>query len=359
MKYIPGYFIDIISDNLHNLKELFLDGIISDDVNSTGCLVSGCPKLKVLHILGSRAPAESARCLLLGLSNLIEFHHPAMVLALEQIVKEGKTERVSGLRNLYIGGELNCEFGRAVESVHMVTTYLGNITKFDITERYQTCNENLRGLYESVSNLTCLTHLRMNRFSRYSHNMAPLLKAVGHQLRLLDLCCQGYDDLCHIKEAINQCRELRILRVEIRKYCTNGLEVYHQNYGDDLTEEFTPFCYLRELRLKGATQSYLKPVLCKSLIASPLLQELTLVHVPSFNDHVLKAAFNHTNDEGEQLAFTSLRKLSLEDCDFVTNYLERVVTDAKVPLESLHVSDCRNVTDMHSWDLGRFQMTVW
>ena len=360
---IPGFFIEIISDTLHNLEELFISEINDEDFDSIECLVTGCPKLKVLH-LNHCAPAETARCLLLGLPNLTEFQHPAMVLALEQIIKDGQTERVSALRNLYVytGDELDCEFDRVVKSAQMVMKHLGNITKLDITENSMACNENLTGLYKLVSKLTFVTDMTIEYYSKDIHDIVNTLKAVRHQLRLLDLCCptaSPCNELCSISDAVNQCRELRVLRLNLKHHAMIDLLSLHQDYGNDLMEEFTPFCYLHKLHLEGMLQSDFKSALCKSLIASPLLQNLRLVSMPNLTDHVIRAAFNHINDEGEQLAFRSLRTLSLSCCNYVTNYLESVVTDEKVPLESLDVTNCCNVTDMHLWDLGRFEMNVW
>ena len=338
-----------------------------DEFTSIECIVTGCPKLKVLHLLWENS-TESARCLLLGLPNLIEFRHSSMVFALEQIIKDGKFEAVSALRNLYIDDERDIfnfgdiedyESGRILKSAQVVMNHLRSITKLDIDVSPSTCCKKQAGLYESISKFTYLTNLTLNNFSSYTHALVPAIEAVGHQLRLLDFSCKCFHDLHYISDAIDQCRELRKLRVIIQVWGDDPyLDTSYGDYGDDLAEEFTPFCYLDELLLEGLNQSYLKPALFKSLIASPRLKKLTLLEVPNFTDHVLQAAFNHTNDEGEQLAFTSLRKLSVENCDFVANYLESVVTDEEVPLEYLEVNDCHNVRDIELWNLERFQMKV-
>ena len=354
---MPGYFIKIIGDNLSNLEELFLGNMDTDNNDSIECLVTGCPKLKVLHVTSDKS-SDSARSLLLGLPNLIEFKHPAMVLALEQIIKDGETEKVSALCNLYIGDELDEDFDLVVKSAQVVLNHLGNITKLDLFERCNTCNQDLRSLHKSFSRLTCLTHLTITYYSRHTHVIVPIAKAVGHQLKLLDICCWFIEDEYRISNAINQCRELRILRIKIRRSNEDELEPCYEDYGCDPTEELTPFCYLHELHLEFLMQSCLKPALCKSLFASPLLQEVTLLDVANFTDHVLKDAFNHTNHRGEQLAFTSLRKLTVHSCDFISDLLGSVVTDERVPLEYLRVTECCKVTEMEFWFLGRFQMDV-
>ena len=367
MQFIRGSLIEVISGNLHKLEELYLNKLCDHNVSSIECLVSGCPKLKILHVgwedsalhIGWEDSTESARCLLLGLPNLIEFQHPAMVPALEQIIKDGKSEAVSALRNLYIDDGVYSEFDRVLKSAQVVMNHLGNITKLDITESNNTCNDKSTGLQESISKLTCLTHLNLMYFSSYTHVIVPTIRAVGHHLRVLDVSCDFFHDLYDIGDAIDQCRELRILRVSLQGWNKDHkMDSVCENYGNDLMEEFTPFCYLHEMLFEGLNQSYLKSTLFKSLIASPRLQELRLVDVPNLTDHVLKAAFNHTNDEGEQLAFTSLRKLSVVSCDLVTNYLESVVTDEKIPLDSLEVLGCCNVTDVDLWNLERFEMNV-
>ena len=362
MRYEPGNYIDIISDNLHNLEKLFLDD--EYDLDSIKRLVTGCPKLKSLHIKRDYR-TEPARCLLLGLPNLVELKHPGMVFALEQIIRDGETERVSALRNLYIHGEVTYNFDHADKSTlnvakatQVVMGHLRNITKIELGGENDICNEALIGLYKSVSKLSCLTHLSLLYYSRNTHIIISIIKAVGHQLKILAFRCEFIPELYHLSDVINQCRELQILCVRIPKNIEDDQSSCYESYGNDLTEEFTPFCYLQALFLDGFVQPYLKPALLKSLIASPQLQELTLVDVSNFTDHVLKAAFNHTNDDGEQLAFTSLRKLSLDSCDFITDCLESVVTNEKVPLESLEVNSCRYLTDIYLWNLDRFQMDV-
>ena len=354
---MPTYLIRIMSDNWHNLEDLFLDSLTERNFDGIECLVTNCPKLKVLHVRSDDS-AESARRLLLGLPNLIQFKHSAMVPALEQIIKDGKVERVSALRNLYIDGRVTQNLERVGKSAQVVMQYLGHITELDITQSNYTFSKKSIDLHVSISRLTCLTHLTVKGLSCHTHDAVNILKAVGHQLRLLDFCCELSHELYNISGAIDQCRELRTLRVKLRNNGTGETESSDQNYGNDQAEIVTPFSYLHELSLEGFNQSNYKSALFKSLFASPLLQELTLVDVANLTDHVLQAAFNHTHDEGEQLAFTSLRKLTIVSCDFVTNYLENVVTDGRVPLEYLNIAECWNVTDANQWNLERFQMDI-
>ena len=311
--------------------------MFDDNFDSIDSLVTGCPKLRVLHvgrrvaseiIIRSYSSAELARRLLLGLPNLIEFQHPAMVPALEQIIKDGKTERVSALRNLYIDYKLTYNSDRIIKL--------------------------------AASKLTCLTHLTMKGLACCTHAIVPTIKAVGHQLKLLNFSCAFSSELYNISDAINQCRELRILRIRLHRNGRRDPGFSTRNHWDDLIEEFTPFCYLQKLHLFGLNQPFLNLPLMTSLIASPLLQELELVSMPDLTDCVLQAAFNHTNYRGEQLAFTSLRKIKLKSCICVTTYSEIVFTDERVPLESLDVSYCRNLTDndIASMNLERFQMDV-
>ena len=354
---MSSYFIKVISDNLHNLEELFFGTVSKVYIDYYECLVTGCPRLKVLHP-GSEASAESVRCLLLGLPNLIEFKHPAMVLALEQIIKDGETKRVFALRNLYIDGKVIRDFDRVVKSAQVVMNHLGNITEIYIYGLY-TRMERLWGLNESLSKVTCLTQLTIKYCKQYTDDIVPIIKAVSHQLKLIDLCGLRDADFSNIFDAINQCRELHTLRVK-PIFGRHDPGSGYDNSGNDQAEIVTPFSYLQELSLEGFDHSYLKPALCKSLIASPLLQELTLIDVSSLTDHVLRAAFNHSNDEGEQLAFTSLRKIKLVKCHSITNYLESVVTAVKIPLESLELSQCRNLTYdiICLWNLERYQMDL-
>ena len=354
---MPTYLIRIMSDNWHNLEDLFLDSLTEQNFDGIECLVTNCPKLKILHVRSDDS-AESARRLLLGLPNLIQFKHSAMVPALEQIIKDGKVERVSALRNLYIDGRVTQNLERVGKSAQVVMQYLGHITELDITQSNYTFSKKSFDLHVSISRLTCLTHLTVKGLSCHTHGAVNILKAVGHQLRLLDFCCELSHELYNISGAIDQCRELRTLRVKLKINGTGETEFSDQNYGNDQAEIVTPFSYLHEISLEGFNQSHYKSALFKSLFASPRLHELKLVRMPNLTDHVLKAALHHINDEGEQLAFTSLRKLSVVSCDFVSNYLESVVTDKKVPLDSLEVNYCRNVTDVDLWNLERFEMNV-
>ena len=89
------------------------------------------------------------------------------------------------------------------------------------------------------------------------------------------------------------------------------------------------------------------PFLNKSLIASPVLQDLKLVSIPIFTDDIVKAAFNHMNQDGEQLAFTSLRRLEIEDRFFYTDYLIDIVSHERVPLEVLALINCQKEVEVN------------
>ena len=84
------------------------------------------------------------------------------------------------------------------------------------------------------------------------------------------------------------------------------------------------------------------------MITSPVLQTLMLDQVPGFTDHVVQAALEHTNSQGEQLAFTSLTKLTLIECPYITNDVEDLVTLSKVPLTTLCIMRCINIDGMFS-----------
>ena len=211
--------------------------------------------------------------------------------------------------------------------------HLNNITILDIIVPCYLCKESLNNLSVTVCNMNHLTDLTWEEFSG-TDTVFPIIKAVGHQLRLLDLCCKSYNEF----DVIDQCRKLRVLRI------SNHTEIKNESHDSDLLEQFTPFKHLQELHLTGLNNSHLKPALLKSLIASPVLRDLKLVSIPIFTDNIVEAAFSHVNEDEEQLAFTSLRKLVLWECDCITKSLEKlVVTREGVPLELLSVERCLGV----------------
>ena len=156
---------------------------------------------------------KSARCLLLGLPNLKEFKHPAMILALEQIIKDGKTERVSAIPNLYIDGKVTHDFDRIVKSSQVVINHLGNyITKIDITNSPRAFSENV--LDTPDSRLPLLTHLTVESFTCYAIVTVPIIKAVGGQLTLIDIFYYSNPEVYNINDAIKHCSNLHIFHVE-------------------------------------------------------------------------------------------------------------------------------------------------
>ena len=334
LEFADCVIVKVIGTSLHNLEQLYLNDLKND--NSGSCtikgLVTGCPKLKILH-LGSFAALVSVEYLLLGLPNLIEFRHPLVIFALEKIIRDGRADRVSSLRTLHIGDRDRRKFGvrDVYESGQMVINHLINVTKLHITVVFEPCKELLHNLSESVFTMSHLTELTWREIS-CTDIIVPIMEVVGHQLRSLDLFCENYMYSCI--DVIDQCRELRVLSIEFTTLIQYNFD---PNYGSDLHEQFTPFQHLQKLHLNGLNHSHLKPALFKSLIASPVLQDLKLQRLPNFTDHIMKAVFCHINEEGEQLAFTSLRKLELRYCDCITNYLKNVVTHERVPLEMLTI----------------------
>ena len=321
--------VKLIGNSLHNLEELFLhvSDLEYENHRDIECLVAGCPKLKILHVNWKSTP-ESVQYLLLGLPNLIEFKHPLMVLALEKIIQDGRVDRVSAIRNLYI-----TTYMYVLESVQKVMNHLYNITKLDITIPPGPCKMSLTAFSVTVSNMTNLTELTLNV---YFHNVLPILGTIGHQLKLLDLNCLTLPSL----DVIGQCRKLRVLRIKVLgNNAISGIRNY-QRYDNDLQEEFTAFQYLQELHLYKLSYIHFKSALIKSLIASPVLRDLTLMAIPFITDKIVRAVFNHINQEGEQLAFTSLCRLELKYYSNITNYLINVVSHERVPLEVLVLYNC-------------------
>ena len=365
--------LKVIGTSLHNLKQLYLDNLKNDNFDDIKCLVIGCPKLKILHVEewlntlkfltnssdGTNlvehyrtAPLESVQYLLLGLPNLIEFKHPLMAVALEKIIQDGRADRVSSLRTLYIGDGTSRKVGATdvYNSTQVVINHLIHITKLTIIVPNKPSKELLKKLSETVSTMSCLTELSWRGVS-YSDItcIVPIVQTLGQQLRLLDLWGRNY----YCFDMIDQCRELRVLRIVNimpRPWKNND-----PSYGSDLYEQFTPFQHLQELHLNALNHSSFKPALLKSLIASPVLQDLKLESLPNFTDHIMKAAFCHMNEEGEQMAFTSLHKLELCHCHSIANYLENVVTHERVPLEMITIKGCSCLTGL--WNMERFDLT--
>ena len=346
--------LKVIGRSLSNLEELFLDHLENDSSGTISIkyLVKGCPKLKILHVgilatLESiqirTAALESVQHELLGLSNLIEFRHLLVVFALEKIIQDDRADKVSSLRTLYINDAPCDPFGvtDVYKSGQVVMNQLINITKLHITvSTDEPCEESLSNFSLTVSTMSQLTELTWQEsFYRNSDTIVRILGSIGHLLRSLYLCGETYFCL----DVIDQCRNLRVLSIaNIRQHQCNTND---PSYGCHLHEQFTPFHHLQELYLSRINSSHFKPALLKSLIASPVLQDLKLESLSIFTDHIVEAAVTHINEEGEQLAFTSLRKLEIKCCDPITNqaltnYLENVVSQERVPLEMLTIERC-------------------
>ena len=233
------------------------------------------------------------------------------------------------------------------KSAQTVMNHLINITKLVITTTFMPCKELLTTFSVTVPTMIQLTELTWRELS-CDDTIVPILEAVGHQLRLLDFSCKDHFSF----DVIDQCRKLRVLRIANETWKKN------KSYGSNLNKQFTPFQHLEELHLSTLNISHLKPALLKSLIASPVLRDLNLVRIPIFTDDILEAAFSHVNQDGEQLAFTSLRKLKLHGCHFIKKYLENIVSHERVPLEFLTIQNCLRLTERHLWNLQRFDMKV-
>ena len=261
-----------------------------------------------------------------------------MALALEQIIQDGRADRVSAIRNLYIVNQRDASTD--LESAHMVMRHLTNITMLEIYTRCKYFRESLENFSVDISKITQLTKLIIKDFSDNTYgNVLPIIQATGDHLTLLDFSCLNNSLL----DVIDQCRELRVLRLTVIYGDVSEYDRYHPDWGDltygsDVHEQFTPFHHLQELHLSNLSNYHFKPALFKSIIASPLLQDLKLRRIPYFTYPIVEAVFNHFNQDGEQLAFTSLRKLEVDRCDFVTNNLMRMVTHERVPLEVLLVT---------------------
>ena len=272
-----------------------------------------------------------------------------MVFALDKIIQSGKADRVSAIRNLYIGEEYviatQLKATYVLKAVHRVMKHLYNITKLDITITYSPSRRSVRTFSVAVAILPNLTELTL---MDYPDNVPAIIEPIGHQLKLLDLRSNVQPKL----DVINQCRKLRVLRITVLSLgSTSPYFLHFQSYGSDLQEEFIPFQYLQELHLIRIFDVHFKPALITSLIASPALQDVKLVSIPIVTDHVVRAALNHINQDGEQLAFTSLRRLELERHTIYTNYLIDIVSHDRVPLEVLVLNKCTKHVEV---TLGRF-----
>ena len=366
MTSIPDNFIEVIANNLHNLVVLSLDEVYGY-APLIECLITGCPKLKVLHV-DEKATLESVQAVLLGLPHLVEFKYPSMVVALERIIRDGKAGGVTNLRNLYISekGTYSCKIDH-LKSAEFVMEHFSNITKFEMDRCSSRCKVNLATFPTSktVSKLKCLTNLAMWESTDFYNDIVPVIKTVGYQLQVLDLDCTSQDNFHVVGDSIMQCKDIRVLRLKLKdasfysvfssKYSFKDTEDYGSEI-EELKEDYILFPSLQELHLEGFIQAHLKPSLFASLLASPVLEELTLVDVANFTDYIAKAVLNHVTEEGEQLALTSLHKLVLEDCKFITSYLEKIVTHERVPLKYLEIINCCNVTELSLWNLEKFEL---
>ena len=204
------------------------------------CLVTGCPKLKVLQVK-RRASIRSACSVLLGLPNLIEFHYPLMIVALQKIIEDEKADMLSNhLRNIYIGKQC---FQHAEDD--LVNVDLSDvqhlIRRFQITKIKITADLNMdkssASFIRSISKLRHLTELRLAHVEDWGLFM--ILKSVGHQLEILDIHCDALDsDIYPWSDAIDQCRELRVLRIQLK---TSRFLHSNRNYGNNVHENYTPF----------------------------------------------------------------------------------------------------------------------
>ena len=346
--------VKVIGTSLHKLETLYLDDLKDDSFDDIKCLVRGCPKLKILHV-NEGVTLESVEYLLLGLPNLIEFKHPSMIVALEKIIQDGRADRVSALRNLHINDTSIREYGvtDALRSAQIVMKYLKNITKLHITVSPEPSEDSRTSFAQTVCAMSNLTELTWNE-SLYGDTVFPIIRDLGRQLTVLVLS----GNTLYWLYLIDKCENLRVLHItDIGALVSN---TYDQTYDDeDLEEEedFTLFKHLQELNLSAINYDHFNPALFKSLLASPALKYLVLQCVPIFTDDIVKAVFSHVNQDGDQLAFTSLLQLELDNCDYITNYLETILTHDRVPLEVVNIEGCVKLTDTHVWNMEeRFEM---
>ena len=354
---VDDALVKVIGTNLHNLEELFVyvRKTTNDNSDAIKFLVTGCPKLRILHVKGN-GTLEDVQYLLLGLPNLIEFKHPLMVLALEKIIQDGSADSVSAIRTLcidesYYNGNISAK--DVFKSASTVMRHLNNITKLHINVAYYHSKESLTTFYVALSNMTQLTELTLKNHTNDTVHLLPIIEAIGHQLKLLDCSCHNVTSL----DVIGQCRKLCVLRIRVWSMDTSNM--IDKSYGSDLQEAFTPFYYLQELHIVSITHAHLNSALLKSLIASPVLQELKLMATHIVTDHILKATFNHANEEGEQLAFTSLRRLELKRfINLDIDYFIKIVTHERVLLEVLVVYEKEKISKIAGRNLERFDIEI-
>ena len=218
MDFSCDAIVKVIGSNLHNLEQLFLGKLMQHGSDVIECLVTGCPKLTVLQV-GRRASIRSACSVLLGLPNLIEFHYPLMIVALQKIIEDEKADMLTNqLRNICIGKQC---FQQAEDDFVNVdlSDVQSLIRRFQITKIKITAELNMdkssASFTRSICKLRHLTELRLAHVEDWGLFM--ILKSVGHQLEILDTHCDALDD--HIypwSNAIDQCRELRVLRLQLR-----------------------------------------------------------------------------------------------------------------------------------------------
>ena len=354
---VDDALVKLIGSNLHNLEELFVyvNKTTNDNSDAIKYLVTGCPKLRILHVRWI-VTLETVQYLLLGLPNLIEFKHRLMVLALEKIIQDGRADRVSAIRTLctdesYYNGNISVK--DVLKSATTVMRDLNNITKLDVNVAYYHSKESLTTFYVTLSNMTQLTELTLTSHCDDYVHLLPIIEAIGHQLKLLDCSCKNYTRL----EVLGQCRKLCVLR--IRVWSMNTLNMNDKSYGSDLQDAFTPFYHLQKLHIVSITHVHLNSAILKSIFASPVLQEVKLELTRIVTDHILKAAFNHVNERGEQLAFTSLRTLELRHYHtFDTDYYISIITHERVPLDVLVVVEEEMLSKIAKRNLEQFDIEI-
>ena len=258
--------INVIGTSLHNLEELFLHHIHVSDIKYKNhreieCLVPGCPKLRILHV-DWKSTLESVQYVLLGLPNLIQFKHPDMVFALEQIIQKGKADRVSALRNLYIRMKYSIQYNftdfQVSELVHTVLSHLCNITRLDIDIPSRHFESSLISCLVIDSNTTNLTELTLKSYNNY---VPLIIKSISHQLKLLDFSDNHFSTL----EVIDQCRNLCVLRLTHLPWSSQAPQMppHDMDFLRDFQEDFTPFQHLQELHLTRLDFFQFEPALFK------------------------------------------------------------------------------------------------
>ena len=300
MHSIDSSIVKIIGTNLHSLEELFLDvnGPTNGNSDVIKYLVTGCSNLRILHIEWN-VTLDAVQYLLLSLPNLIEFKRSLMVFALANIIQDSRPDRVSAIRNLYIGTTNlgNISIRDVLKFAPMVMRHLNSITKLDITVAFNHYKESLTTFYVTLSNKTQLTELTLKNHCSDKGHLLPILEAIGHQLKLLDCIFHNYSSL----GVLDQCRGLRVLCIRVRSLNTSN--VNDKSYGGDLQEEFTTFYYLQKLHLDNVTHAHFNSALLKSLIASPVLREVKLVSAHIVTDHIIESSFHSCQPDRRATGF--------------------------------------------------------